>query len=45
MPGKIVPQKASSLSASWDKSRLVLVDAKSGCVMARLLPLDKEQNA
>jgi putative transposase len=31
--------------ASWDMSRLVLVDAKSGQPLARLLPLDKNQNA
>ncbi|MBI5441490.1 MAG: hypothetical protein HY900_09815 [Deltaproteobacteria bacterium] len=31
--------------AGWDKSRLVLVDAKTGQPLARLLPLDKEQNA
>jgi len=30
---------------SWDRSRLVLVDAQTGEVLARLLPLDKEQNA
>jgi transposase InsO family protein len=31
--------------AAWDKSRLVLVDAKTGLPLARLLPLDKEQHA
>jgi putative transposase len=31
--------------AGWDLSRLVLVDPQSGAPLARLLPLDKEQNA
>ena len=29
----------------WDKSLLVLVDPRSGAVLARLLPQDKEKNA
>jgi len=29
----------------WDKSRLVLVDERTGSPLAYLLPLDKQQNA